>query len=853
MRRRHRLTTFVVIAVVLAIGGLGSLAVGTTRESFPTVRGTVTLPALSGRVEVLRDAYGVPQIYADNAEDLFAAQGYVHAQDRFFEMDVRRHITAGRLSELFGKSQVDTDAYIRTMGWRRVAEAELPLLAASTRRYLDAYAAGVNAYLSSRSAAQLSLEYAVLNLTGPNYTPEAWSAVDSLAWLKAMAWDLDGNSGNETERAVATVQLGADRAADLFPDYDQNSPPIVGQGSVVDGRFQPSARRASNGVVPRGFGGVLAAAEPALLAAGQAETAVAAALGDHRIGAEVGSNSWAISGARTTTGKPILGNDPHLAVSIPSIFEQVGLHCRTVGPRCSFDVTGFSFSGLPGVIIGHNGDIAWGFTTPNVDTQDTFVEQLRGDEVRVGDRWQPLTVREEKITIAGEDAPQTIRVRSSRHGPLLSDVDAQLRQSAELTGGGPAAPPGTGEIGYGVALRWTALTPTPTMDALFALNAATDFPAFRAAARSLLSPAQNLMYADTAGNIGYQLPGAIPVRSKGDGRLPRPGWDTSYDWQGYVPFAELPYAYNPAPGYLVAANQTVVGPQYPRLLTNGQSYGWRSDRLNDLISGTGKISLSDADQLFADTTIGAAGAIVPRLLRVKLSDPWVAEGQQTLVGWDYRADADSAAAAYFHIVFYDILKRTFRDQLPQAFWPTDVDRYYAVVADLLTEPTNPWWDDVNTPQVETRDDILAAAMGDARREATSLMSRDTATWRWDRIHRVTLQNQTLGMSGVALIERLFNRGDDGVAGGPAVVDAMAFVPDGGYRVVNGPAMRMRVDLSNLDDSRWINQSGNSGHAFHDHYADQLPLWTQNQLLPMVSSRARVDATTVDRLELVPSG
>jgi penicillin amidase len=842
---------FVVIALVLAVGGLGSLAVGTTRESFPTVRGTVTLPVLSGRVEVLRDAHGVPQIYADDAEDLFAAQGYVHAQDRFFEMDVRRHITAGRLSELFGASQIGTDSYVRTLGWRRVAEAELPLLSASTRRYLDAYAAGVNAYLSSRSAAQLSLEYSVLDLTGPNYLPEPWSAVDSLSWLKAMAWDLDGNRSDETERALVTASLGADRAADLFPDPAGDVTPIVGAGSIKGGAFDPAAASASNRVAPAGFDRVLKAAAPALAAAQRADATIAPVLGDHRVGADVGSNSWVIAGSRTTTGQPVLGNDPHVTVSIPSLFEQVGLHCRTVGTRCPFDVTGFSFSGMPGVVIGHNARIAWGFTTPYVDTQDTFVEQLRGDQVRVGSAWRPLAVREEQIRVAGDDEPRSIRIRTSRHGPLLSDVDPQLQRSGAATAGAPAA--GADPAGYGVALAWTALEPSRTMDGLLAVNAATDFASFRAAAKLVSSPSQNLVYADTAGHIGYQLPGAIPVRSKGDGRLPRPGWDPAYDWKGDIPFAELPYAYDPPSGYLVAANQTVIGTQYPRLLSNGQSYGWRSDELNELIKRAGKVSPQDADRLFTDTTVRAAADIVPHLLKVKLTDSWVAEGQQTLVGWDYRADADSAAAAYFHIVFYDILKRTFRDQLPSDLWPTAIDRYYAVVAKLMKEPTNPWWDDVSTPQVETRDDILAAAMGDARREATSLMSRDTSGWRWDRIHRVTLQNQTLGRSGIAPVERLFNRGDFPVGGGPAVVDALSYVPDGGYRVTNGPTMRMRVDLADLDNSRWVNQSGNSGHAFHHNYADQTELWATNQLLPMLSTRARVEETTTDRLELVPAG
>lgn len=844
---------FTVFVLVLAVGGLSSLAVVTGRQSFPETEGRLTLDVLNGPVEVLRDSYGVPQIYADTAEDLFAAQGYVHAQDRFYEMDIRRHITAGRLSELFGAAQYETDAYIRTMGWRKVAEAELAGLSPSTRRYLDAYAAGVNAYLHSHSVGDLSLEYSVLGLTGLNYMPEDWTAVDSIAWLKAMAWDLGSNRSEETSRAVITNLVGAERAAELYPSYDGlGFDPIVAQGAISGKKFDPSAVAGANRSMPSGLSDdQLAEAQDALTRAAKADEAIPALVGDSALEAEVGSNSWVLSGNRTTTGGALLANDPHLMTSIPSIFAQVGLHCRTINSQCPFEVSGFSFSGMPGVIIGHNNKIAWGFTTSYPDVQDLFLEKVSGDSVLVGDKQVPLEVHTEEIKVKGEDQPRTLTIRKSKHGPLLSDVDAQLRGLGEADAKQDAN--GSDAEGYAVALSWVALTPSKTMDSLFALDTATNFEEFRSAVKLLSAPSQNLIYGDVEGNIGYQLPGAIPIRGKGDGRMPAPGWDPSYDWEKMIPYEELPYVYNPPSGYIVTANQPIISSHYQHLLGTSYSYGWRSQEIIDTIKATPKISPEASTAMFADDTIRFAEQLVPPLLKIKIDDAWIREGQQTLVGWDYSSPADSAPAAYFNVVMHNILKSTFRDELPEEQWPTGGDRWEAVLTELLAKPNDPWWDIAGTDRVEDRDDILLEAMTNARKEITSLMARETEEWQWGKLHRLTLRNQTLGSSGIAPVESLFNRGDYEVGGGPAVVLAMSYDDSVGYQVTNGPTMRMLVDLSDLDKSQWINQSGVSGHAFHRNYDDQTELWINNQLLPFAFSRKAVEAATTDRLDLLPGG
>jgi penicillin G amidase len=848
VHRIPRWPIFTAIVLVLALGSLSSVGIATVRRSFPETSGRLMVSGLKGQVEVLRDSFGVPQIYADNPEDLFLAQGYVQAQDRFFEMDFRRHLAAGRLSELFGKSQLESDIYIRTLGWRRVAEQELALLAPSTRRYLDAYAAGVNASIADRAAGDISLEYSLLRLQGLDYTPQPWTAVDSVSWLKVMAWNLGENLDEEAERAIITGKLGAGRAASLFPRYplDDDFAPILRRGDVVGKAFDPSASRGSGRPLPAGLSvDQLRKATGALESVAKINRSITRLFGSGSGAGEIGSNSWAVAGSGTATGKAILSNDPHLPTSIPSVFAQVGLHCRTLSEACPFDVSGFSMASVPGVVIGKNTKIAWGLTTSYVDAQDLYLEDVQNDTVLQGDKYVPLNVITEEIRVRGEDQPRSIRIRSSPHGPLLSDVDQRLQQvSASRT------TPGTAP--YAVALSWTALQPGRTMDALLALDLAQNFAEFRAATALLSAPSQNLIYADTAGNIGYQLAGAAPLRRKGNGTKPSPGWDPSYGWQGTIPFAKLPYVLNPPSGFIVAANQQVIGAQYPYPLGSTYSYGWRSQEIVDRLRDAPPLTMESAEQFFYDDTIRFAADLVPILLKIKVADPWVVEGQRTLVGWDYSASKDSAAAAYFNVVCHNILKFTFRDELPQELWPAGGDRWYAVLTMLMKQTQNPWWDDVTTKdKIETRDDILLAAMINARKEITSLMARDTDQWQWGKLHKVRLQNPTLGSSGIKPVEDLFNRGDYQVGGGPAVVNAMAYDDRTGYAVTDGPTMRMLIDLGDLDASRWVNQSGVSGHAFNRHYDDQTELWANQQLWPFVSSRGAVEARTQTRQELLP--
>ncbi len=849
-----RITTYAAIAMTLVLIAGVATGVVLARRPLPQTSGTVEIPGLDGEVEVVRDEHGIPQIYADTMDDLMKAQGFVHAQERFFEMDVRRHATAGRLAELFGEAAVESDAYVRTMGWRRVAEQELALIAPSTRAALDAYAEGVNAYLSDRSPTEISLEYTVLSLGGLDYRPDEWTGVDSLAWLKAMAWDLRGNMVEEIDRVLATEAVGAERAEELYPAYpfDRNVP-IVKQGAVVDGVFEQDATTGGTRNPRR-----------APFTADQVDVLAQVGGGLDRLpswlgrGDGLGSNSWVVDGAHSSTGAPLLANDPHLGVSMPGVWMQVGLHCREVTEACPMDVAGFSFSGVPGVIIGHNADIAWGFTNLGPDVTDLYVERVEGDRWRYAGKLRPLKTRSETIKVVdGEDVE--ITVRSTRHGPLISDADALLDDADalldEVAEDAQVARPATtdGEE-YAVSLSWTALRPAPTADAILGFNQANDWDEFRSAASDFAVPAQNLVYADRAGHIGYQAPGMIPIRKSGnDGRLPSAGWRPENDWTGkFVPFDGLPNVLDPDEGFIATANQAVTRQDYPYFLTDDWDQGYRSQRIRDVLVEEGELSMSEMLDLQLDDRNPMAPTLTPYLLDVELSAGYFSAGQRILEDWDYTQPADSGAAAYYNVVWRNLLELTFHDELPEELRPDGGQRWFAVMERLLAEPTDAWWDDVTTDDlVESRDDILTVAMRAARDELTSRQALDPGDWSWGDLHQLDLRSSTVGESGIGLVDRLFNRSGWDAAGGGSHVNATSWDAAVGYEVTAAPSMRMVVSLADLDDSRWVNLTGVSGHAFSDHYTDQTDLWAEGETLPWPFGREAVEAAGEDTLTLEP--
>ena len=847
-------------AVVVAVLAVVGVAAGTfwlniyaprvlAPKSFPQTSGTLRLEGLQAPVDVYRDAMGVPSIYASNPHDLFFAQGYIHAQERFWQMDVWRHVGSGRLAEMFGASQVDTDAFLRTMGWREVAEEEYQQLSPALKAILDAYADGVNAYIADRTPTELSLEYVILTgVLNRGYQIEPWTPVDSLVWGKAMAWDLRGNMGAEIQRAVLLKDLTPEQVATLFPPYAKDEPVIVTKPYGAD----------NAGSNAEGVAVADALSTEAWLALDDRFRAVDALIGETGMG--VGSNSWVVSGDLTDTGKPYLANDPHLGIQMPSIWFQMSLHCQPVNADCPFSVGGFSFAGVPGIIIGHNDRIAWGFTNAGPDVMDLFIEKINPDnpmQYEYQGKWVDFETRQETIEVAGGE-PVTITVRISRHGPIISDTYKPLKDEVDPKKD-PEATPFKDRVGialpehYAIALSWTALQPSTPFESIWSMNTAQNWEEFRAAAFKFYVPAQNLVYADVDGNIGYQMPGLVPVRKSGDGRLPVPGWTGEYDWVGYLPMEELPYTFNPQEGYIATANNRIPPWDYPYLITADWPSGFRAKRIVEMIKDApGKIDKAYLQAMQFDTYNINAANQVPILLALSMDDDLAAIRDHFFAQWDYRNDADSQAAAVFAHFWQNLLMDAFKDDLPKAYWPTGGGRWREVTRHLDKDPQNLFWDDKTTPVRETRDDIFLRAWQDTVEEMRHKYGKDIAKWpRWGDIHVARFENQTLGQSGIVLIDALFNRGPVPTGGGSALVNATGWIAGKSFEVDWVPSMRMIVDMSDLDASLTVHTTGESGHAYHPHYDDMITLWATGKYYPMWWSRQAVEDHAAAHLRLEP--
>jgi len=814
------------------------------QRSFPQLEGEVALPGLEAEVTVLRDELGIPTIVAETSEDLFFAQGFVHAQDRFWEMDFRRHVTAGRLSELFGASQLGTDRFLRTLGWHEIAAQEVDALDDRERGYYDAYAAGVNAYLADHQGSAASLEYAVLGLQNPDYEIEPWTAVDSVAWLKAMAWDLRGNIEDETARALLAQTHTPEQIAELYPGYPYDTNPVIVPvitgPPAGGGAGEPETDTASLRVDWTEVGDVVEAASALLGGTGEG----------------IGSNSWVVSGALTESGLPLLSNDPHLGASMPSVWHQIGLRCRVVTEDCAFDVAGFGFSGMPGVIIGHNAEVAWGFTNLTTDVTDLYLEKVEGDQYWRDGELVPLEVRTETIEVAGGE-PEELEIRSTVHGPIVSGLTGDFTAIADDPYTGetdavttPTDAPGTGE--YAVSLQWTALEPGTTAQAIFALNTATDIDDFRTAASLFDVPAQNLIYADIRGNIGYQTPGRLPIRGAGDGSMPQPGWDSAYDWRGFIPFEDLPMSYNPESGYIVTANNAIVDEDYPYFLTNDWDYGWRAARIVHLIeraAASAKLTADDMSAIQADDEFWIGKRLTAALAGVEVEGAGPQAAVALLEQWDAQNTADSAAAAYANVLWDELAQNLFsRREAPASL--AGQGRLFLVVDRLLDDPDSSWW--VNSDLgLSGQREMLARSAEDAYDRLVELQGDNPARWNWGSLHALTLTNESFGESGIAPIEALFNRGPFPVSGGASVVDATGWALGDGFATSTVPSMRMTVDLADLDASRWNHLTGASGHAFHPNYADQFEAWQQKRQTPWPFSRDAVESAATHTLILTP--
>ncbi len=793
---------FVTIGIGLVILALILAGVGTwfVRRPWPQVSGTIAVSGLSGPVEVIRDRWGVPHIYAQNEHDLFFAQGYVHAQDRLWQMEFNRRIGSGTLSAAVGEATLDTDRFLRTIGLRRAAEKDWELIDDDTRAILEAYAQGVNAYIETHRD-RLPLEFSILGID-----PAPWTPIDTLAWGKVMSFDLGGNYAMELLRARIIAERGEEAAQQLLPPYAGGAPVII-----------PPEARSYAWLRGARFDGL---------------DALSAFLGER--GPTWGSNNWVVHGSRTTTGLPMLANDTHLGLNMPSIWYEIGLH----GGR--FDSVGFSFPGAPLVIIGHNSRVAWGVTNLGPDVQDFYIEKLNDPahptQYEFMGEWQDLQIAPETIEIKGQP-PLTLNVFLTRHGPIMNQVIGELQDAEPM------------------ALRWTALEGGYLFRAVTLINLATNWDEFRQALSYWDVPSQNFVYADIEGNIGYQSPGKIPIRVPGhQGLVPVPGWSGEYEWQGFIPFDELPSVFNPPTGFVATANNKVVPDDYPYHLAYEWAAPYRAQRITDLLAADDSITFDDMRNIQAQTYSLPAEALRPYLLAVEPENDLQAQALAQVEAWDLYNEADRPGASVYQVWYWFLVQNSLVDELGTDLMQEYLTYPFAhvpMMVDLMAQADSPWFDDISTPQAETRDDIARRSLADAVAWLSERYGNAPERWEWGRLHTMSFVHQPLGQSGIGLLESLFNSKPIPARGDNFTVDAASFSFDQPFTMNHGASQRYIADLSDLDQSQTVHTTGQSGQVFHLHREDFISLWQNVEYHPMLFSRAEVEANAAETLTLMP--
>ena len=822
-RRRNpiaRVLFWLLALVALILLGTAVWSWWRVRTALPQVDGALRVPGLGARVDVLRDARGVPHLRARSLDDLYFAQGYVTAQDRLWQMDLSRRLAEGELAEIFGSKLIERDVENRRLGFRLAAERGVDDLPSDVHRYLDSYARGVNAFIAAHRD-RLPIEFVILG-----YKPRPWSDADSVAVGLNMAKMLNTSWPADLEREQARAKLSPELYADLFPeDSPLEHPvaePVKGPAHAVppeNARSMPADGPSKAGLVSSDWG--LDPVLDGLDSSGEYDLVL-------------GSNNWVISGAHTVSGKPLLSNDPHIAHSVPSVWYMI--HLEAPG----MNVSGVSLPGAPTVIIGHNQRIAWGMTNTGPDVQDLYIEQFNPGNPRQylhNGQWVDAEIREEIIKVRGSMDDRLI-VRVTRHGPIISN---------------PGERP--------LALSWTALQPHALQFPFVAINQAQNWQDFTKAIRDFTGPEQNMVFADVDGNIGYYAPAWVPIRRSGDGSVPEPGAADDYEWIGYVPFEDLPHAYNPASGIIATANSRVIPDGYPYFFTDAFAAPFRTARIFDLLdAGTPGRQCNPAstapnsaphsacftvdDMLKIDMDIHPLDDawLAPALVRAAAARPPSSGEARTAIDllqhWNGEATADSPVPLICHDTMIALRERILRpkigDDLAHGNWSLSTIFVERVVDQRLARWLPPGDADFEATLMTSLDDGL-------KRIGQRVKGDDPGAWRWGSTIPLTFHHP---LDPLPLIGRYFDVGPFPQAGTANTVKATT--PGA------GPSMRMVVDFSDLDGSVQNLTLGESGEVSSPYYADQFQAWYSGHSFPMLFSDAAVDRGAVHRLRMEPN-
>lgn len=826
---------FATVAFVLLAAGTGWWW---ARGSLPALDGQLALSGLRAPVEVLIDGYGVPTAYARDADDAWFAAGALHARDRFWQMELYRRVTQGRLSEAMGEATLLIDQRFLTLGLRQAARDEWTRATPAVQGALERYAAGVNAVAVSMTGRRRPIELQILGITPAPWTPE-----DSLAVGRLLAWRLAENHQAELVRGAVAAKLGETAARELAGRYPADSPAILGgESRPAAGAVGSAAGAASWGSPPRVSSGSVTALP-------RGETPEwPQGLEWLRPGVKRGnSNNWVVAGRKTKSGRAILANDPHLPIEFPSVWYE--LHLVAAG----LDVTGVTIPGVPFVVLGHNARVGWGITNTGADVQDLFLERVDIGKKRAFHRgeWVPVEITPSDIPIRGHAQPYRFEVWKTRNGPIFADVGVDW--AAPPSWLSPEGRPSDERRAY--SIRWDAGGDLAV--SFEALNRSADWASFTAAIELFAVPSSNLVYADVDGNIGYAMSGRLPVRTSGDGSMPMDGASGTDDWNGTIPAASLPRVINPAAGFISSANNE-IDRGFRGLITWDWAAPFRATRLRERLSQPERVDLDAMLLLQNDRRSLAADAVLEGIdvamaaARGRAADASSVAVLNLLAQWDRVVDARPVVSLYE--AFEDALwRRTFADEMDEplflAFYEWAGAERFAGLHVVIGDRQSRWFDDITTvDHRESRDEIMLLAARDAEERLQNEHGGNNQR-AWDRLHAAHFDHP---LGSVALpLAWFFNRGPVPIAGDGTTVMRVSWNRLKPFAAWEYPSWRQLLHAGQWDESRVSMPSGQSGHPLSRHYFDQNEIWREGRYRLQPFSRSAVQAASRHRLLLVP--
>lgn len=762
------------VLVLLSVAAVAALVMlqNIKTAAIPNYGENVEMQGLSAEVTVFRDSLGIPHVYAENQSDLYRAVGFAMAQDRLWQMDLLRRVTQGRLSEILGKDQINTDLLMRALQIQPKSEKILQGAAPQIIEALEAFADGVNQYIAK---SPLPPEFKVLG-----YRPDPWEPVHSINLIGYMSWDLSAGWGTEYLLHLLRKEIPDELIADLIPQLDNHETPIFPNFGEIE--------------ISNGTGTMLSASEK--LAA---------------LGAEVfsGSNNWAIAGTKSKTGKPLLANDMHLGLFAPGIWYQ--MHQNVAG---KLNVTGVVLPGQPFIISGHNDSIAWGMTNVMVDDLDFYAEKINADTTQYFFDGQWKNFRIEKQIIKTKEGDEIEKVlRFTHRGPMVN-----LFKTATETP---------------LSIRWLGNEMSNEIRTVFLLNRANNWADFRNAVSTFKSVSQNIVYADVKGNIGLQCSAGVPIRA-GSGIQIYPGDSSKYDWQGLVPFEELPYEYNPPRGYVSSANNKTVGSRYPYYISRWFAPPHRINRIREMLEEKELLGVADFKAMHADVKSLQAEKMVPVFLKAfKMKNDWNETEKVAIAklqNWDFQLFRQSQAASIYENLYLKLCENLIRDDLsPELATKLKGERMLLenLVINILEQQNSGWIDDKTTLEKEDFTRIINRAFAETVADLDSIYGPDVEDWKWEKMHTLTLSHP-LGVVPALNIAFNLNRGPFGVPGSYHTVCPYSYPFNNLYRVNHGASHRHIYDAANWDNSETIIPTGTSGIPSSPFYLNQTQMYINNQ-------------------------